>query len=258
MDGLVKRYKLILFFGFAIVLVSLVLGVVRTLNANLDTNLEGILKRFMEIVPLLGLGFLKLGIGFAIVTIVKNIKETGENAGKQFERVRLEIPESHPPLYARFFPKFLVIGIIAELTATVVMVFWMFAGDGTTLDHFLEIIAVPIEGLGVAFLIGGIAFGLATIVLNLGAQVKLLPLRLEQLVKGGNDTPRVNPWAIPPEWLIAVTTMGMFFTASGFFPIAIVRAFSSLMGVSEPGTIALVWDTWIFMGIVTLLFAISF
>ena len=267
MNSLFKRHKEILFFGFSLVLVSLGLGIWRTINEAViqGTIVEIVLKRFMEIVPLLGLGFLKLGIGFAIVTIVKNIKATGENATKSFSKAGLKLDKPKTPWFAKIFPIFLIVGIVLELIATVVMIFWINAGiNGNAFaDHIYEIITVPIEGLGVAFLIGGIAFGLATIVLNLGIQVNELPRRLGALVKGEKELEKLETRKLIPKWTIAVTITGMTVSGTALIPIAIIRAAHYAVNyspsyVTPVGLNALLWDTWIFLGIAIMLFAISY
>ena len=217
-EKLVKKYRLFLMLGIALVLISFVLGVVRTVNEATLTMLvlagdsiseafrsawviEELLKRYSEIVPLFGLGLLKLGIGFAITTIVVSLKATGETAGTSLEKANVKPPEMQPPLFARIFPKMLVAGILIELVAVIVSIGWMITGLGVidltmagqdvtaiaALDHALEVLAEPLEGLGVAFLIGGIAFGLATIAINLGRQSTLMPRALAALTGKESD-----------------------------------------------------------------------
>ncbi len=267
MEKMFKRYKEILFFGFSLVLISLGLGIWRTINeATIQgTVVEIVLKRFLEIIPLLGLGFLKLGIGFAIVIIVRNIKQTGENATVSFKKAGLKLDKPAIPFFAKSFPIFLITGILFELVAAVLMIFWIIAGiNGNEFaDHIYEIITVPIEGLGVAFLIGGIAFGLATIVLNLGIQVNELPKRLKALVKGEKDLEKLQPKNLIPKWTKIVTITGMIVTGSALLPVAIIRAMHYAVNysptyVTPVGLNALLWDTWIFLGIAILLFAISY
>lgn len=267
MENIFKRYKEILFFGFSLVLISLGLGIWRTINeATIQgTVVEIVLKRFLEIIPLLGLGFLKLGIGFAIVTIVKSIKSTGENATGSFKKAGLKLEDYKAPFFAKSFPIMLIAGILSELVAAVIMIFWIIAGvNGNEFaNHIYEIITVPIEGLGVALLIGGIAFGLTTIVLNLGIQVNELPKRLKALVKGEKDLEGLQPRSLIPRWTKIVTITGMIVTASALIPVAIIRAVHYAVNYSPTyetpvGLNALLWDTWIFLGIAILLFAISY
>ncbi len=263
MDNLVKRYKEILFFGSFLVLTSLGLGIYRTINeATIQlTVTEIVLSRFLEIVPLLGLGFLKLGIGFAIASIVKRLKDTGEQATKSFEKAGINGEEIKQPFYARYFVHFLVTGILIELLATLVMIAWIMVGiyDYEVASEILHILAVPLEGVGVALLIGGIAFGLATIVLNLGTQVTLLPKRLRRLVKKNKEVEELKLQEMLPRWNIGLTILGIIFSASGFFPFAIIRAsYYGSMGIAEPVQFALIWDTIIFVGIAIMLFSISF
>ncbi|MHA2083403.1 MAG: hypothetical protein ACXABD_06590, partial [Candidatus Thorarchaeota archaeon] len=259
MDGLIKRYKLFLFLGMLIVLISFGIGTIRLFNqvtlSGFDGSVlsdsyraalsnEALLRSYTEIIPLLGLGFLKLGIGFAIASIAMRLKETGENAGASLEKVNKKPPEMQPPLFARIFPKMLLLGILIELFAVVVTIGWMmtslsvidlqFSGleatqaylDAVSLNHILEVFAEPIEGLGVALLIGGIAFGLATIVLNLSRQATILPKKLTEIVTG-TEAGKPDLKRLFPKNILWLTVLGILITASGLLPIAFIRAFLS-------------------------------
>lgn len=310
MNRLIGKYSAFLVLGIIIVLVSFGVGAYRTTNQATLSQLEfegdttssayrtaltteEILKRFSEIVPLLGLGFLKLGIGFAIATIILNLRATGENARASLKKAGQEIAEIRPPFFARNFSRFLVLGIIIELVAAGVMVGWMITGlrlidlefaDQTSSEAFLQTtifdktfaaLAEPIEGLGVAFLIGGIAFGLATIVANLGMQATILPKKLTALASGKvkSEMPRLTQ--LIPKKVLGTTVLGMIITASGLIPIAVIRAVNvstleSLIfdGDTSSATyqntkvmetiIGFTWETWIFVGIAIMLFSIGF
>ena len=281
-DNLIKRYKLFLFLGILIVFISFGVGMIRTLNeATLqglimlgDTTSdayraalsnEALFMRYAEIIPLFGFGLLKLGIGFAIATIVINLKATGDSAGESLAKVNKTPPEMKPPLYTRIFPMMLVLGILAELVAVIVTIGWMVTGLGVidltfaaqditaiaSLDHLLEILAEPLEGLGVSLLIGGIAFGLATIVINLGRQATILPRTLTELATGKESSiPPLKELISKP--LLILTVIGILITASGLIPIAFIR-----MVVTIP-VLNGVWETWMFTGIALLLFSIGF
>ncbi|MHA2361394.1 MAG: hypothetical protein ACXAB6_05650 [Candidatus Thorarchaeota archaeon] len=285
-DGLIKRYKLFLFLGIIIVLISFGVGTFRLVNQMTLSGFDGsvlsdpyrvalsneaLLRSYTEIIPLLGLGFLKLGIGFAIASITLRLKETGENAGVSLEKVNKKPPEMQTPLFARIFPKMLLLGILVELFAVVITIGWMmtslsvidlqFSGlEGTqayldmeVLNHILEVFAEPIEGLGVALLIGGIAFGLATIVLNLSRQATVLPKKLTEIVTGA-EAGKPDLEGLFPKKILMLTVLGILITASGLLPIAFIRAF-----LSDTITISHVqWENWMFVGIGTMLFAIAF
>ncbi|MHA2190039.1 MAG: hypothetical protein ACXAAP_07385 [Candidatus Thorarchaeota archaeon] len=212
---------------------------------------------------------MKLGIGFAIASIAMRLKETGENAGASLEKVNKKPPEMQPPLFARIFPKMLLLGILIELFAVVVTIGWMmtslsvidlqFSGleatqaylDAVSLNHILEVFAEPIEGLGVALLIGGIAFGLATIVLNLSRQATILPKKLTEIVTG-TEAGKPDLKRLFPKNILWLTVLGILITASGLLPIAFIRAFlSDSIAISH-------WENWMFVGIGTMLFAIAF
>lgn len=294
MTKLVGKYSAFLLLGIIIVLVSLGVGAYRTANQDTLSQLEfggdttsseyravltteEVLKRYSEIIPLIGLGFLKLGIGFAIATIVMNLRATGESARSSFKKAGQEIPQMRPLFFARNFTRFLILGILIELVAVVVMTGWMFTGltlidlrfagqqgspdweQMSLLDKTLGILAEPLEGIGVAFLIGGIAFGLATIVANLGMQSIVLPKKLKALVSVRKESAMSKPLSVVPKKWLRVTILGMLITASGLIPLALVRMYAVHQGdqVLEK-MIAFTWETWMFIGIATLLFSIGF
>ncbi|MGY5873694.1 MAG: hypothetical protein RTV72_15710 [Candidatus Thorarchaeota archaeon] len=266
MDGLVKRYRTILMIGMLIVIVSFFVGVLRlfnqvTLESIVDTAstaylsasaLEAILHAYAEIVPLYGLGILKLGIGFAIITIVVNLRTTGENARASLTKINLQPPEVKPPFFARIFAKILVLGILVETFAVFITMGWM-ASEVALIDpslaHILEIFAEPIEGLGVSLLIGGIALGLATIVLNLSTQAISLPGRLVQMATG-KEAKVENPRQFFPKWNLMLTYVGMIITATGLIPLAFIRL---VIDIPTP-----TWENWMFIGIGIMLFSISY
>ena len=266
MDGLVKRYRTILMVGMLLVIVSFFVGVWRlitqaTLESIVDTAsaaylsasaIEAILHAYAEIVPLFGLGILKLGIGFAIVTIVVSLRTTGENARTSLAKIDLQPPEVKPPLYARIFAKMLVLGILIELVAVFITIAWM-AAEVAIIDpglaHVLEIFAEPLEGVGVSLLIGGIALGLATIVLNLMTQAIVLPGRLIQMATGKESKPENIKGLFPKRTLMA-TYLGMIITATGLIPLAFIRLF---IDIPTP-----TWENWMFIGIGIMLFSIAY
>ncbi len=268
-DGLVKRYRAILIVGMLLVVVSFFVGIWRLLNQVTieelkiiaDTSssiytttaaIEAVLHAYAEIVPLFGLGILKLGIGFAIAAIVINLRSTGENARASLAKINLKPPEPEPPFFARVFVKLLVLGILIELVAVFITFGWM-AAEVAIIDPVLvgifETFAEPLEGLGVALLIGGIAFGLATIVMNLSTQSIVLPGRLVQIATGRESKPG-DIKQLFPKRILMVTYVGMIITATGLFPLAFVRLF---IDIPLP-----TWENWMFIGVGTMLFSIAF
>ncbi|MFQ5832242.1 MAG: hypothetical protein ACE5H4_06050 [Candidatus Thorarchaeota archaeon] len=269
MDGLVKRYRSILILGFLVVVVSFVVGIFRLLNqvtiaelgriGDTDSTVylaavttEAVLLAYAEIVPLFGLGILKLGIGFAIATIVMNLRATGKSARTSLAKINKQPPEVHPPLFARVFTELLVIGILVELAAVFLAIGWMAAGAGIIdagLGHTFEVLAEPLEGLGVSLLIGGIALGLAAIVLNLSRQALVLPGRLIEIATG-KESKTDDFQKLFPKWNLMVTYLGMIITATGLVPLAFIR-----LSVDMPTPL---WENWMFIGIGTMLFSIAF
>jgi uncharacterized membrane protein len=253
-DGLVKRYKSILNLGMLVVIISFFVGLLRLFNqATVGTGVtEEILKAYTEIIPLYGLGILKLGIGFAIVTIVVNLNATGESARQSLAKIGKEPPEMHPPIFARIFPRLLVGGILIETIAVFFSFGWMAAAAGAidgALFHTFEVLAEPIEGVGVALLIGGIALGLATIVLNLSRQSIVLPGRLIEIATG-KEAEKRNIKDLFPKWILILTYIGMLITSTGLIPIGFIR-----LAVDIPTPL---WENWMFIGIGLMLFAIVF
>jgi uncharacterized membrane protein len=253
-DGLVKRYKSILRLGMLIVVVSFFVGLFRLYNqATVGTGVaEEILKAYTEIIPLYGLGILKLGIGFAIVTIVMNLHATGVSARQSLAKIDKQPPEIQPPIFARIFPRLLVGGILIETIAVFFSFGWMTAAAGVidgALLHTFEVLAEPIEGVGVALLIGGIALGLATIVLNLSRQSIVLPGRLVEIATG-KEAERRNIQELFPKWILILTYIGMLITSTGLIPIGFIR-----LAIDIPTPL---WENWMFIGIGLMLFSIVF
>ncbi|MCZ6648575.1 MAG: hypothetical protein O7B30_04970 [Thaumarchaeota archaeon] len=305
-EGLIKHYRAILVIGFVIFLLSFLVGVARTANQATLSQLEfagdlsssayisaltveNVLLRYLEIVPLFGLGVLKLGIGFAIATIVVSLRATGESAARSLRKAGQNDLDIAQPFFSRFFPKMLLLGILTEAVAVIVMVGWIFtglrlvdlrvAGDTASdvfrqvalLNSTFEAFAEPIEGVGVALLIGGIAFGLMAIVGNLGMQASEIPRRLVTL--GGKEVSALSQQRIAvPRKLLGTTILGILITASAL-PIAVFRVFnefrldalsgeqSSLIfrgALVTERIIAFTWETWMFVGIALMLFSIGF
>ena len=252
-------------------------------------TVENVLLRYLEIVPLFGLGVLKLGIGFAIATIVVSLRATGENAVRSLRKAGQKDLDIAQPFLSRFFPKMLLLGILAEALAVIVMVGWIFtglrlvelrvAGDTASdlfrqvalLNSTLEAFAEPIEGVGVALLIGGIAFGLVAITGNLGMQASEIPRRLVALSGKGVSGLSQQRIAVPRK-LLGTAFLGMLITASAL-PIAAFRVLnefrldalsgeeSSLIfrnALVTERIIAFTWETWMFVGIALMLFSIGF
>ncbi len=305
-EGLIKHYRAILVVGFVIFLLSFLVGVARTANQATLSQLEfagdlsssayisaltveNVLLRYLEIVPLFGLGVLKLGIGFAIATIVVSLRATGESAARSLRKAGQNDLDIAQPFFSRFFPKMLLLGILTEAVAVIVMVGWIFtglrlvdlrvAGDTASdvfrqvalLNSTFEAFAEPIEGVGVALLIGGIAFGLMAIVGNLGMQASEIPRRLVTL--SGKEVSALSQQRIAvPRKLLGTTILGILITASAL-PIAVFRVFnefrldalsgeqSSLIfrgALVTERIIAFTWETWMFVGIALMLFSIGF
>ncbi len=254
MDGMIKRYKSILTLGMLVVTISFFVGLFRLYNqATVGAGVtEEVLKAYTEIIPLYGLGILKLGIGFAIATIVMNLRATGDNARQSLSKIDKQPPDIDPPIFARIFPSLLVMGILIETIAVLFAIGWMAAATGIidgTLLHTFEVLAEPIEGVGVALLIGGIALGLATIVLNLSRQAIVLPGRLIEMATG-KEAELGSIKGLFPKWILMITYLGMLVTSTGLIPLGFIR-----LTVDIPTPL---WENWMFIGIGLMLFSIVF
>lgn len=309
MEKMIEKYNFVLLLGLALVLIGLIVGVYRTANQAIlsqlifagDTTsasyraaltIEAMTLRFLEIIPLYGLGFLKLGIGFAIATIVMNLRATGQSTRADLKKTGMKLPEFTPPFYGRNFVRFLVIGILVETVSVVIMLGWMITGlqlialqfagqtnsaaylQAAILDKTFGELAEPLEGLGVALLIGGIAFGLATIITNLRMQATVMPKKLTALAEG-KDIEMKMPGLLVPKTLVWTTVLGAIIITSGLIPLSILRVINAVTlenlkfagdtsstayqsALVTETIIGLAWETWIFVGIALMLCSIAF
>lgn len=304
---LTSRYALYSGVGLAIVVVGLLLGALRDLNqlALVDPSASGfqaalirerLFEHTIEQWLLLGLAFLKLGIGSAIATIVLHLTATGQRAVQSFLTSK-EVGEDalagatlSPPRFTRAFVPLLFLGLLAVAGAFGLTVWWDVnavhllrlesAGAQQTaayqtallvervLDHLIK----PGKFVGTALLILGIALGLATIIVNLIFQARMLPRfigRLFGIRSDGDVRPQV------PARLVALAIAGALVAISGTVPLAILRSRSAAIAVTEEvaGRVssavyqaALTWervlehliDPWIFVGLAAVLLAINF
>ncbi len=144
----------------------------------------------------LGLSFIKLGIGFAIATIVQNLRATGRATLNAYSSAGVGgAPDRLPtePWYGRWFTKFLFTGILVMGFFFVLMLWWDINAvrlvdaelDGHTsgvayntylmVDRVLGTVIGSGKFLGESLLIFGILTGLATIIWNLSFQARALP-----------------------------------------------------------------------------------
>ena len=195
----------------------------------------------------LGLSFIKLGIGFAIATIVQNLRMTGRlslssYASAGLSEAQSELDQFEEPWFGRWFTRFLFIGILLlgfffllTLWWDVNLVFLQYAQfDGRTSGFAYEfylmveqVLGAVIFGgkfLGEAFLIFGILAGLATIIWNLSRQARNLP-ELARRAMNENNPDRGTPLAGPvvPTALVNLGILGFVVLALAF-PLSLARS----------------------------------
>ncbi len=195
----------------------------------------------------LGLSFIKLGIGFAIATIVQNLRMTGRlslssYASAGLSEAQSELDQFEEPWFGRWFTRFLLIGILLlgfffllTLWWDVNLVFLKNAEfDGRTTGFAYEfylmverVLGAVIFGgkfLGEAFLIFGILTGLATIIYNLSRQARNLPELARRAMDQDNPnrgTPLAGPYLASN--LVNLGILGFVVLALAF-PLSLARA----------------------------------
>ena len=195
----------------------------------------------------LGLSFIKLGIGFAIATIVRNLRTTGRLSLRAYASAGLtEVqPESEKweePWFGRLFTKFLFGGILIMGFFFLLTLWWdanlvllkdaEFDGrtSGFAYNAYLmieRVLGALIGGgkfLGEAFLIFGILTGLATIIWNLSRQANNLPELARRALNP--DSPNRGtplPGPVIPSALIKLGVVGFVVLALAT-PLALIRS----------------------------------
>ena len=239
----------------------------------------------------LGLSFLKLGIGFAIATIVRNLRATGQRVEAAYDAAGVSgAQETHweEPWYGRLFPKFLFAGILVMVSFFLVTLWWdvnlVFLKDaefdGRTgasyqaflmIDRVLEPLINAGKFLGEGLLILGIMTGLATIIWNLSLQSRRLPWLTRRAFANGEtpkDASEIRP--VVPNLLVGLG-IGEFALMALATPLALFRAgaIGWSLGREFEGTVAetairldgilgRTIDPLINMGLGLLLFTIAF
>ena len=194
---------------------------------------------------IVGLSFIKLGIGFAIATIVRNLRVTGHMSLQAYSAAGLV--EADPtgwqePWFGRVFTRFLFSGILVVGFFFLLTLWWDFnlvllknaefdgRTTGAAYNSYLTIervLAAVIGGgkfLGEGLLIFGILTGLATIIWNLSLQTKALPQFTRRLLDpAGSNGSAERPEPFIPSTLINLGIAGFIVVALAT-PLAIIRA----------------------------------
>ena len=164
----------------------------------------------------LGLSFVILGIGFAIATIVRHLRATGQGVLNAFSAAGVAEAEASrlmEPWFGRLFTRFLFAGILVMGFFFLLMLWWdanlvllkQAEFDGRTtgaayetylmIDRILEPIIGAGRFLSMGLLILGIVTGLATIIWHLSFQARTLPALTRRALRpndagGGVDSLR--------------------------------------------------------------------
>ena len=308
-DRLVPKYPTFLVVGFLIMGASLLLLtagrdalIVVWTNKLFDGDTDATFKaaqtsdkvigHTLTVLLFVGLSFIKLGIGLAIATIVRNLRATGQATLDTYSAAGVaEADDSRftEPWYGRYFTQFLFAGIGVVLFFFVVALWWdanlvflkraEFAGQttGAAYETYLmtERILDPVIGagkfIGEALLILGIAMGLATIIANLSFQARALPALTRTAMgsgEGGGEYEPARPMV--PHALVKLGIAGAAIIAVAL-PLAIVRAgfigwalnrqFDGLvspLALRVEGILARTIDPLISLGLGMLFFTIAF
>ena len=190
----------------------------------------------------LGLSFLKLGIGFAIATIVRNLRATGQRALDVYGAAGIETSQWSEPWFGRLFTRFLLAGILVVGFFFLITLWWdanlvllkqaEFDGrtSGAAYNVYLmtERILEPLIGsgkfLGEGLLIFGILTGLATIIWNLSFQSKMIPALTRRALRPEDASRAVElPRPVIPSVLLKLGIVGLSVMALAT-PLAFIRS----------------------------------
>ena len=304
-DRLVPKYRLFLILGFVIMGVSLFMltagrdvaiavWVTKLLDGDTGSGFEAaqiadkVIGHLLTTLLFVGLSFIKLGIGFAIVTIVRNLRATGRRTLENYGSAGVIEADKYAfqqPWFSRYFRGFLVTGMAIVLFFFVIGIWWEinvillkqaeFAGETGTAFHAYTVIERVLDPLiasgkfiGEAVLIVGIALGLATIVTNLSFQARALPFFTRRAMGAGEEPSEPLKPKVP--WTLASIAMGGAAIMIAAFPVAVVRAASigwsldrQFDGQFAPGAVRLdgvlarIVDPTIAVGLGILFFAIA-
>lgn len=166
------------------------------------------LDHTLSIWMFLGLSFIMLGIGFAIATIVQNLRATGRGYRSAYSAAGVpgaqgEFPSE--PWFGRWFTRLVFSGVALMIFFFLVTVWWAFnvlgldfnADGGVSgasnhtylmIDRILGPIVFSGKFLAMGLLIFGILTGLAAIIWNLSYQAVGLPLLTRRALGRGLET----------------------------------------------------------------------
>ncbi|MCH8185330.1 MAG: hypothetical protein IH862_04435 [Chloroflexi bacterium] len=308
-DRLIPRYRLFLILGFVVVAsclfvltaaedVLIVLWANKLFDGDTGTTFRAaqtadkVISHTLKTLLFVGLSLIKLGIGFAIATIVLNLRSTGQSTIDAYSAAGVagaEASRFEEPWIGRHFTRFLFGGMLIVLSMFVLTLWWdanlvflkqaEFDGNtsGAAYETYLMIerILGPLIGagkfLGEGVLIFGIVGGLAAIVTHLSFQARSLPSLTRSALGGGDGVQPAEP-ARPaiPHTLInvgiaalaaMVVVVLLAFVRAGFIGWALGRQFAgsvSETALTVEGILGRTIDPLTNLALGLLFFAIAF
>ena len=253
---------------------------------------DKVIDHTVKVLVFVGLSFIKLGIGFAIATIVRNLRATGQSTLDAYSAAgaaEAEASRFTEPWFGRYFTRFLFGGMLVVLFLFVVALWWdanlvflkraEFAGQTSggayetylMIERILDPLIAAGKFVGEALLILGIATGLATIVTHLSFQARSLPALTRRALEAGGTGGESEP--IRPRIPITLVNLAiagasvmmlalpLAFVRSGFIGWALDRQFDgglSTLPIRVDGVLERTIDPLINLGLGMLFFAIAF
>ncbi len=239
-----------LLLGFAVVLsayipVAVILAWNRATNltsagwaSTASESLEVILEHWIESYILTGVSILLFGIGFWLLTIIRNLRLQRE----RFMGALADLsgskpgPEPAPPRAVKMVRGFLALGLSVVLLALGLTVVWIGAGlqavqsralSAIVADHAWEAFIKPFKFAGVALILLGIGLALSVIVITLQMISTALPGvfgRLNEAAQGRTPKPlemaQVDPMKLFPRKLFMGILAGFAVMVTATFPLA--------------------------------------
>ena len=241
----------------------------------------------LSVWPFFGLSFLMLGIGFAIATIVQNLRATGRSVLDAYAPAG-DALRTTEPWFGQVFTRFLFAGILLMGFFFLLMLWWdgnlVLLKDAEFDDRtsgfaynsylMIERVLGALIGAGkflsLGLLIFGILAGLVTIIWNLSFQARLLPALTRRSLAGGDDDDGAEPPGpyIPGALIklgiaglsIIALAMLLAFIQAGFIGWELGRMFEGSRGetaVRVGGTLGRSITPLILMGMGMLFFTIA-
>jgi len=239
----------------------------------------------------LGMSFIMLGIGFAIATIVQNLRTTGESILTAYSSAGVPgAPNEQPaePWFGRWFTGLMFSGIALMIFFFLLTIWWdanvlrlvEFQVDGRTsgalyynylmTDRVLGAIIFSGKFLAMGLLIFGILTGLAAIIWNLSYQSTALSVLTRRALGRGLEgvlpelarphLPAALLWAGGAGFALVAIGMPLGIIHAGFIGWELGRMFegsTSESAIRLAGAFERIVNPVIFMGLATLFFAIA-